>query len=279
MIPNPLAYDLGRYRTAERRVSWFARAFPNFSFYRQFGWNVYRSSAKARRGEYDDREWVRSSHQVLKSLESIGVQLEISGIDHIRELKTPCVYVANHMSVFETVVLPAIIRPYQPVTFVLKQSLIDYPLFGSIVRTRDPIAVSREHPREDFKAVMQGGLERIKQGISIVVFPQTTRSLDFDPSQFNTIGVKLALRGQVPVVPIALVTDAWGIGKWLKDLGPIDPEKQIRIAFGRPIMTQGRGDQQHQEVIDFIATTLSEWRGETGSDVPRPQDACARQAC
>jgi hypothetical protein len=49
--------------------------------------------------------------------------------------------------------------------------------------------------------MMDGGLARLKQGISIVVFPQTTRMVDFDASQFNSIGVKLAKKAGVPVVP------------------------------------------------------------------------------
>ncbi len=260
-----LSYNDDVYRTAPCRVSWFARTFPSCHFYRQFAWNVYRSSVKARHGKYDSIEWSRTSYQVLQSLESVGVRAEISGVEHIRRLKSPCVFVANHMSTLETIVLPAIIQPVCDVTFVVKRSLIDYPVFRHILRSRDPIVVSRDNPREDFKAVMAGGIERLQKGISIVVFPQTTRALTFDPSQFNTIGVKLAQRGQVPVVPIALLTDAWGNGKWIKDLGPIDPQKTVRFAFGEPIEIEGRGAKQHQEIIDFIETKLNDWHNGKGA--------------
>ena len=256
-----LCYDDGVYRTAPSTVSWFARTFPTFNFYRRFAWNVYRSSRRARRGEYGDLEWSQTSHQVLQSLEAVGVRAEFSGLEQIRGLQSPCVFVGNHMSMFETMVLPAIIQPIRAVTFVVKQSLLDYPVFRHVVRTRNPIAVSRDNAREDFKAVMQGGLERLEQGISVVVFPQTTRSITFDTAQFNTIGVKLALRAGVPVVPIALLTDAWGNGKWFKDLGPIDPQKPVRISFGPPIAITGRGNEQHQQIIDYIQTKLSDWRG------------------
>ena len=246
-------------------MSWFARTFPTCNFYRKFAWNVYRSSVKARRGKYGDLQWSRTSHQVLESLESVGVRAELSGVEHIRQLESPCVFVANHMSMFETIVLPAIIQPIRDVTFVVKQSLLEYPVFRHVVRTRDPIAVSRDNPREDFKAVMKGGIERLQKGISIVVFPQTTRALTFDPSQFNTIGVKLALRAKVPVVPIALMTDAWGNGKWFKDLGPIDPKKTVHIAFGEPIVIQGRGAQQHQQIINYIEAKLNHWSSGNGT--------------
>ena len=257
-----LVYTNDTYETAAHSASRFSRPFPTASFYRKFFWNVCRSSLVARRGKYDAAEWSRTSHQVLKSLESVGVRATFSGIEQIHKLDSPCVFVANHMSMLETMVLPGIIQPICDVTFIVKQSLMDYPVFRHVVRARNPIAVSRKNSREDFKTVMQDGCERIQQGISIVVFPQTTRSLTFDSSHFNTIGVKLALRAKVPVIPIALKTDAWGNGKWLKDLGRINPDKVVHIAFGPPISIEGRGNQQQQEVIEFIQSKLHQWGDE-----------------
>ncbi|MDG2221894.1 MAG: lysophospholipid acyltransferase family protein [Rubripirellula sp.] len=257
-----LSYQGDDYVTPSRRTSWFSRTFPTGSFYFQFISNVVRSSAKARRGKYDSMEWSRTSFKVLESLESVGVKTEISGVEHIRELDSPCVFVGNHMSMLETIVLPSIIQPVCDVTFVVKQSLLEYPVFRHIVRARDPIAVSRDNSREDLKTVMKGGVERIENGISIVVFPQTTRSQAFDPSHFNSIGVKLALRAQVPVIPIALITDAWGNGKKLKDFGRIDPSKTVRFAFGEPIVIEGRGNQQQQQIVSFIEGKLNAWRSE-----------------
>ena len=214
---------------------------------------------KARNGNYGDLEWSQTSYQVLSSLESVGVKVELSGVEHLRQLGAKCVFVANHMSMFETMVLPAIIRPVCPVTFVVKQNLLRYPVFRHIVRSRDPIAVSRQNPREDFRAMIQGGVARLQKGISVVVFPQTTRRQTFEASQFNSIGVKLALRANVPIIPIALKTDAWGNGKWLKDLGKIDTSKHVHIAFGKPIMIHDRGDKQQAAIIDFIDEKLSGW--------------------
>lgn len=259
------------YRTAPRRVSWFARTFPSCSFYGKFFRNLFQSSAKARRGTYDDLEWSRSSHQVVESLESVGVRFELSGLEHIRQLESPCVFVANHMSMLETTVLPAIIQPIRDVAFVVKQSLLDFPVFCHVMRAREPIAVSRKKPREDFMAVTKGGIERLQKGISIVVFPQTLRVVTFDPSQFNTMGVKLARRAKVPVVPVALKTDAWANGERHSYLGKIDPQKVVHIAFGKPIVIEGRGAQQHQQVIKYIQAKLGHWsvEGNLDCDVDR----------
>jgi len=259
-----LSYTNDVYRTAPDAVSLFARVFPSLAFYRQFTGLVFRSSAKAKRGEYGYVEWSHSSLGVLRALERVGVRLEITGISHLAQLETPCVVIGNHMSLLETVVLPGVIQPVRNVTFVVKQSLLEYPVFKHVMRSRDPIAVSRTNPRQDLKAVLEGGKERLSRGISIIIFPQTTRTNSFDPAQFSTIGVKLAARAKVPVVPLALLSDAWRNGKFVKDLGRIDPSRRVRFAFGEPMPVEGRGGEEHQAIIRFISGKLREWRDREG---------------
>lgn len=195
----------------------------------------------------------------------MGAVFEVTGIEHLRTLEGPCVFIGNHMSTLETFALPAIIRPFTPVTFVVKQGLVEYPVFRHIMRSRDPVIVGRTNPRDDLKAVLEGGEARIKKGISIVIFPQqpkgTTRSVEFDPSAFNTMGIKLAKRAGVPVVPFAVKTDAWRNGRYLTDFGRIDPSKDVHISFGRPLHVTERGAKEHQAVVDFIMDRLAAWGG------------------
>ncbi len=259
-----LQYTNRVYRTDPKTVSLLARTFPEPVFYSQLLAIVYRASAKAKRGQYGGAEWCQSSFDVLRSLESVGLCVEITGIKYLEQLKTPCVVIANHMSVLETFVLPVIVRPFRKMTFVVKQSLLDYPIFRHVMRSRDPIAVSRTNPRQDLKAVLEGGIDRLKRGISIIVFPQTTRTRSIDPTRFNTIGVKLAKRANAPIVPLALLTDAWGNGKYLNDFGKIDSSKNAYFAFGEPMWVQGRGTDEHQAIIDFISRKLQEWKDERG---------------
>jgi len=119
--------------------------------------------------------------------------------------------------------------------------------------------VGRDNPREDLKIVFEEGQKRLEADISIVIFPQTTRSVEFDPKKFNTLGVKLAKRCNVPVVPFALKTDAWGLGRHIKDFGPIRPEKTVHIHFGEPMAVGGSGKEEHNTVVAFIEKNLAEW--------------------
>lgn len=254
-----LNYRNGSYKTVPQKISLLAKASPTLEFYRQVVSILFRGAGKAKRGRYDNEEWCKSSLEVLHALESVGIEVEINGADNFTKIEGPCVFAANHMSTLETFVLPVIISPSKPATFVVKESLVKYPVFGHIMRSRDPITVGRTNPREDLTAVLQRGTEKLNAGISIIVFPQTTRYLDFDPKIFNTIGIKLARKACVPIVPVALKTDAWSNGKYLKDFGRIDPSKPVHFAFGRPQRITGRGTEEHKEIIRFIEKRLAEW--------------------
>ncbi len=255
-----LKYKNYHYQTTADSSSFFGRLFPSFSFYASFLVNIYVSSRKARKGTYDTDAWRLSSLKVLQALERTGLKVSISGVEHLQSLSSACVIVGNHVSMMDTVVLPAIIAQERPITFIIKKSLLEYPVFKHVMHSRDPIALSRTNPREDLKTVFSEGRKRLDQGVSVCVFPQTTRGTRFDPKQFNSIGVKLAQKAGVPVLPLALKTDAWTNGKILKDLGKIRPEVSTHFAFDAPMTVTGKGKEEHQKVIDFITRKLNEWK-------------------
>nr|NIP48588.1 1-acyl-sn-glycerol-3-phosphate acyltransferase [Gammaproteobacteria bacterium]NIR52006.1 1-acyl-sn-glycerol-3-phosphate acyltransferase [candidate division KSB1 bacterium]NIU28088.1 1-acyl-sn-glycerol-3-phosphate acyltransferase [candidate division KSB1 bacterium]NIW22013.1 1-acyl-sn-glycerol-3-phosphate acyltransferase [candidate division KSB1 bacterium]NIY19036.1 1-acyl-sn-glycerol-3-phosphate acyltransferase [Gammaproteobacteria bacterium] len=121
----------------------------------------------------------------------------------------------------------------------------------------------RVNPRDDLKVVMEEGTRQLKDGRSMIIFPQHTRTVDFDPKQFNSIGIKLAKKTNALVVPVALLTWAWSAGKMVKDFGPIHPERTIYFAFGEPFEVTGSGKEEQQRVVDFIQQHLEMWHQST----------------
>jgi 1-acyl-sn-glycerol-3-phosphate acyltransferase len=163
------------------------------------------------------------------------------------------------MSILETFVLPGLIQPYRDVTYVIKESLLNFPFFKHVMRSRNPISVGRDNPRQDLKTVLVEGQNRINANMSVVIFPQTTRSINFDPLKFNSLGVKLAKRCNVPVIPVILKTDAWGMGSKFKDFGKISPEKTVYINFSEPLIVKGSGKEAHKFIVDFITKGLNSY--------------------
>lgn len=208
----------------------------------------------------NDSTWSAGSDMVADLFENIGGQIQISGLDNLRALQGPCVFIGNHMSTLETFLLPGIIRPIMPVTFVVKKSLTTMPVFGPVMRSRNPVVVERKNPRDDLVTVLKEGVRRLADGISIIVFPQHTRSLYFDQEQFNSIGVKLAQKAGVPVVPIALKTDAWGQGRRIKELGRIQVELPAHFLFGKPLTIEGKGREEHLAICQFLQRQISHWQ-------------------
>ena len=224
---------------------------------------VLRSSNAARKGTYDDVAWHDSSVEVVDSLESVGCRLQVSGMEHLANLEGPCIFIGNHMSTLETFVLPSLIMPHGfNLTYVVKRSLIEYPVFKHVMRSRNPVVVDRVNPRDDLKVVMEEGQRRLEEGMSLVIFPQHTRTIDFQPKEFNTIGVKLARKAGVPVVPLALLTWAWSRGSVLKDYGPIIPSRTIHFAFDTPLQISGRGNEEQEAIVRFIQNKLAAWHME-----------------
>ena len=221
---------------------------------------VLRTRKEAVRGVYDTKAWTDSSFEILKFIENAGGIFHITGLENITKSPGSVLFISNHMSTLETMILPSIIGTQKELTFVVKESLVKHPLFGDVMRSRNPIVVGRTDPRKDLEAVMNEGVEKLNKGISIVIFPQSTRNVEFKPEDFNSLGVKLAKKAGVKVVPIALKTDFWGNGKVIKELGPLDHKKHIHIKFGEPMSITGNGKEDNQKIIEFIKASLEEWK-------------------
>jgi 1-acyl-sn-glycerol-3-phosphate acyltransferase len=204
--------------------------------------------------------------RIFRLLEGCGGRFHITGLDNIRNCKGPMVIVSNHMSNIESHTFGCMLLPHMNMTYVVKTSLLEYPIFGPVLSSLDPIPVRRTNPREDFQFLLKEGLLRLRQGVSVVIFPQSTRRIEFVPGEFNSLGVKLARKAAVPIMPVAVKTDFWGIGRhFWRDFGPLDRDKPIHIAFGVPLDVEGNARQAHRRVIDFIRCHLDHWVEDTPS--------------
>ena len=128
------------------------------------------------------------------------------------------------------------------------------------MRSRDPMVVGRANPRDDLRAVFEGGAARLARGISIVVFPQTTRTTVFDPERSTHRRQARAARPG-PAGAARAQDQRLGNGRLVKDVGRIDPAKTVHIEFGEPLVAQGTGAAEHERVVEFIRGRLLAWGG------------------
>ena len=229
-----------------------------------FIWEIIKARWLVGRHRYDRAAWGETSYAIFKMIEGCNGRFHISGLDKIRELESPVVFVSNHMSSLEGNIFGCLLPIHQEISFVIKESLTRYPVFGPVVRARNPITVGRSNPREDLQKVLQEGVSMLQNGRSVLLFPQHTRTATFMPAEFNSLGIKLAKRASVAVVPIAVKTDFMQNGRYLRDFGPLDRRQPIHIAFGEPFPIQN-SKVAHHRVVDFIQGNLHIWQNTSAS--------------
>ncbi|HJO95960.1 MAG TPA: lysophospholipid acyltransferase family protein [Victivallales bacterium] len=249
------------YDTAEnkKRCFWDILVLKTrFYFYLKFFLIILKANKFVKQGKFDNAEYCRTSDKTFKLLENCGAKIHIKGLENLKKVEGPVVFIGNHMSILETFILPGLIIPFKPVSFVVKESLIKHFFFGGVMKATNPISVTRTDPKKDFKSVMSGGRILLKKGRSIIVFPQSTRG-DFIVGEFGSIGDKLAQKAGVSVIPIALKTDFWSNGRISKDFGRIYRKRDVYLEFGNPINTDIEKKERHSIIVNFIEAKLNEW--------------------
>ncbi len=127
-----------------------------------------------------------------------GVQYKIHGLANLPS--EPAVYLSNHQSSWETILYYRLIFPLSP---ILKKELMNIPFWGWALRLTQPIAIDRSKPREAGKSLLAQGEQRLREGQSVVIFPEGTRSSPGSLGRFSRSGATLAKAAGVPIVPIA----------------------------------------------------------------------------
>ena len=209
-------------------------------------------------------KWARACFSAVTTAEKLGLSVTIEGFDARMKHEGPVVYLCNHMSTTETILLMPVLLAFGPFSYVAKASLAHLPFLTKAAEHMRMVPIGRKSPREDLMAVLNTGTERIKGGDSFLIFPQGTRQTLFSRKVYSSIGAKLAERAGCPVVPIVVdtrcqLTREKGVFKKVfKDFGTFDPTRDIRVACG-PVIPNAKSRVMHEAAFDWMASKLDEW--------------------
>jgi len=133
-------------------------------------------------------------------LATTGVHVDVSGLERL-DSDRAYVFVANHQSIYD---IPIVFwsLPYQ-IRIIAKESLGRFPFLGWHLRRTGHILVDRRHPNR--AAIFGRAWKLMKDGLSLIVFPEGTRSRDGRVAPFKGGSFYLALEAELPVVPISIV--------------------------------------------------------------------------
>lgn len=168
-----------------------------------------------------------------------GVRYQIIGRENLP--KHASVILSNHQSAWETLLLQYL---FQPLSTVLKQELLNIPVFGWALRTMEPIAIDRSNPREALRAVKRDGIARLKAGNNVLVFPEGTRVAPGTMGNYARSGADIACDGGFDIIPVAHnAGTCWPAKQWVKVPG------LITVVVGAPISTKDKNSKQVMEEV------------------------------
>ena len=130
-----------------------------------------------------------------------GIQVKINGSHNLPDSRS-AVYIANHQSHFDILAMYACL----PIQFrwMAKKELFSIPLFGLAMRRCGYISIDRSNRRNAMQSMIAAA-QRIKDGTSVIVFPEGTRTTDGKLLPFKKGGFLIALKAQAPLVPVAII--------------------------------------------------------------------------
>ena len=177
-----------------------------------------------------------------------GVRVEIMGLNQIQE-HTPYIYIPNHSSFFDIFSLLA----YLPVEFkfILKEELMRIPFLSWGMRKAGYISISRASPAKA-RSTFKQAVTMIRNGTSLVIFAEGTRSYDGHLQPLKRGAFQLAMASGTSIVPVAIK----GSHK-IMTRGNFKLNKgTIKIQLGKPIVTQDYKRKQMPELIGRVTESL-----------------------
>ena len=174
---------------------------------------------------------------------SFGIQVRVEGAGHVPA--GPAVFAANHVSAAD---IP-IVFGFLPFEFriIHKKSLSLVPLVGWCLALGGHIAIDRSNAFRARRSLTTA-VERVRNGVSVVVFPEGTRSPDGSVGLFKRGSFTLALNAGVPVVPVSIV----GVRQVMpRGLGSLRSGKVV-LRLHPPIPTSGRSADAAEALADEV---------------------------
>ncbi len=160
------------------------------------------------------------------------------------------VYVSNHLSYMDTPVLYGKL-PFQ-FRILAKQSLWNVPFIGWHLRRSGQVAVDQSSSRASVSSLGRG-VAALKTGIPLVVFPEGGRSPDGGVRAFLAGAAYMAIRAQVPVVPLTLVGTYELLPMHVYALTP----RPLLLVIGDPITTCGLGPRDAEALTERVREEIT----------------------
>ncbi|MDJ0763830.1 MAG: lysophospholipid acyltransferase family protein [Myxococcota bacterium] len=162
---------------------------------------------------------------------SLGIRVQVTGA-HQLDPDRPYVYVANHVNIFDMFVLYQAIPQFSRGLELAEH--FSWPIVGPLIRAAGQIPINQEDARENVKSLKRAA-QMLKQGESITVLPEGSRTWDGSVGHFYPGAFRLAIGQRVPVVPMAI---RGGRAVCRRGDWRFRPGRE-EVLIGTPVVTEG----------------------------------------
>ncbi|MGA2463839.1 MAG: lysophospholipid acyltransferase family protein [Thermodesulfobacteriota bacterium] len=177
------------------------------------------------------------------------VKVRVEGIEHLKG-EGPYIFMSNHQGTYDIFALLGHL-PFQ-FRWLAKKELFSVPFFGWVMAAAGYVSVDREGTRKTVEA-MNEAAQKIREGMSVVIFPEGSRSPDGSIQPFKKGGFTLAIKSKVPIIPISIIgsREIMPKGKLTVTSG------EIRIRIDHPIETQNYSLKDRKSLMEKVRQTIS----------------------
>lgn len=177
-----------------------------------------------------------------------GTKVEVSGLENIPPGNV--LFVSNHQGNFDIPLLIGYIN--KPKGFVAKVELKKMPILNIWMEKINCVFMDRSNVRDSMKAILKG-IELLREGKSLVLFPEGTRSKSSVLGEFKPGGMKLAIKSNVPIVPVTIN----GSYNMLEKKGYRISAAHVRIHVSPPIYVDKLPKEEQAKLAHIVRDIIA----------------------
>jgi len=181
-------------------------------------------------------------------LKITNVQVSVLGTEYI-STERPQIFMSNHQSDFDIFIVLA----YLPVQFrwLAKKELFRIPVFGKAMKNAGYIEIDRQNHERAMQNLAEAS-RKIREGKSVMSFPEGTRSVDGTIKAFKKGMFHLALKAGVPIVPITIIGTSEIMPKRSLKINP----GRITMIIDRPIDVTAYSEDSRSELTERVRSVI-----------------------
>lgn len=213
---------------------------------------INRLDKKGKIKEKDEYVYKQVSKWIAGNVKRTGAKVNVYGLENIPEDEA-VVFMSNHQGAFDIAVFLSCIP--KPKGFIAKIEMKNKPLLSTWMKHIYCVFMDRKSLKASASAILEG-VNLLKQGKSLVIFPEGTRSKSDQIGEFKPGSMKLAIKAKVPIVPVTIDGSYKILEKNNKRITPDTVNVYIHPAIETKNLSKEEQNQLCEKVYNIIKSKL-----------------------